>query len=198
MRTLILSTCMLLGLCSLPVLAQEGSDRPAGRSLEATAGNDALQVYYLSASTFSQPRSNLDYGLLLSSDRDFVGSASWMFRTNLNLVNRLRFRIGPKAYLAKLAQGNSGTFAVALGGDLRYELIRRLGIAVYGRAAYAPHVLMFGTPTNLSDFTAGVQVRFAPRLYALAGYRWLNFRYPGTPDDRVDDSVFLGMNWALL
>ena len=51
--------------------------------------------------------------------------------------------------------------------------------------------------TNVTDFTAGIQVRFAPRLYALAGYRWFNFKFPFGPDDRIDNSLFAGMKWDL-
>jgi hypothetical protein len=194
MRLPILSVVMLA--LAWSVQAQEPRE-DGGSALEATASNDALQLRYFSGAPLSQVKSHLDYGLLLSDNRDLVGSVAWMFATNLDLVPRLRFQIGPEAYLAKLAQDNSGAFAGALAGDLRYELIRRLGIALYGSAAYAPHVLVFGTPTNVTDFTAGIQVRFAPRLYALAGYRWFNFKFPSGPDDRIDNSLFAGMKWDL-
>ncbi len=178
------------------VWAQQ-APRDEGRSeVEATAGQDAIQLNYLSAAPLSQIRSDLDYGLLFSENRDLVGSAGLLFHTNINLVPHLRFNIGPEAYLAKLDTQNSGAFAVAISGNARYELIPRWGISAFGSAAYAPHVLMFGDARNVTDFSAGAEVRFAPRFYALAGYRWFNFKFPrGIPDDRIQNSVFVGLRW---
>jgi hypothetical protein len=191
----ILGALLLAG--ALPVQGQEIRDSSRSE-VEATASQDALQLDYLTAAPLRSVDSDIDYGLLFSDNRDLVGSAAWMFRTNLDVVPRLNFEIGPKGYLAKLNIENSGAFAVAVGGSLRYELIRRLGISVYGTAAYAPHVLMFGTANNVTDFSAGAQVRFAPRLYALAGYRWFNFKFPsGVSDDRIENSVFAGLRWDL-
>ncbi len=186
----------LLCIAAGPLLAQEPreDDRSA---IEAEAGNDALQMRSLTAAPVLPLKSDLDYGLLLSDSRDLVGTAAWMFDTNLNLVPRLHFNIGPEVYIAKLAEQNTGAFAVAVAGDARYELIRKLGLSAYGSAAYAPHVLMFGTPTNVTDFSAGVQVRFAPRLYAQAGYRWFDFKFPGAPDDKIQNGVFVGMRWDM-
>lgn len=196
MRKMISSTFGALVLAvAWPALAQEPRDGDLA-ALDANAGNDALQLRYLtSAPVLADIKSDLDYGLLLSDERDLVGSAAWLFDTHLNLVPGLRLNIGPEAYLAKLANQNTGAFAVAVAGEARYELIRRLGISAFGSAAYAPHVLMFGTPTNVTDFTAGAQVRFAPRLYAQAGYRWFTFKFPGAPDDRIQNGVFVGLRW---
>jgi hypothetical protein len=169
-----------------------------GSAVDVNAAQDALQLNYRTAAALNQIKSDLDYGLLISDNRDIVGSADWMFHTTLTLVPRLSFSIGPKLYLAKLNIQNSGAFAAAVNGDIRYDLIRRYGIAVFGSAAYAPHVLMFGSADNVTDFSAGIQIRFARRLYALGGYRWFNFKFPsGIPDDRIENSVFAGLRYDL-
>lgn len=186
----------LVCLAAGPLPAQELRD-DGQSAIEAESGNDALQMRYLSPASFMPLKSDLDYGLLLSDSRDLVGTAALMFDTNLNLVPRLHFSVGPEAYIAKLAEQNTGAFAVAVAGDARYDLIRKYGLSVYGSAAYAPHVLMFGTPTNVTDFSAGVQVRFAQRLYAQAGYRWFDFKFPGAPDDKIQNGVFVGLRWDM-
>ena len=55
-----------------------------------------------------------------------------------------------------------------------------------------------GLVPGLRYFIAGVQLRFAPRLYGLGGYRWFNFKFPsGIPDDHIENSVFAGLRWDL-
>jgi len=189
----------LLFLALLPSLAAAQEPRNTTRSeFEATAAQDAVQFNYLTTAPFQQVRSDFNYGVLFSDNRDLVGSAAWLLNTNIRPTSRLRFNIGPEAYLAKLNTGNSGAFAVALTANARYELVRRLNTSLYGSASYAPHVLMFGSANNVTDFSAGAEVRFAPRLSVLAGYRWFNFKFPGgVPDDQIQNSVFAGIRWDL-
>ncbi len=195
MRPLISVLIMMLG---LPMARSQEPRNTDPSELEVSAAQDAVQVDYLTTAPFQQVRSDFDYGVVISQNRDLVGSLAWLLDTDLRLVPRLRFNIGPKAYLAKLQTDNSGAFAVALSGTVRYELIRRLGISVFGSAAYAPHVLMFGSANNVTDFSAGAEIRFAPRLYALAGYRWFNYKFPGgVPDDRIENSLFAGLRWDI-
>jgi hypothetical protein len=178
--------------------------RPTGTTtaVEATGGNSVLQLRYLAPSPWKPAgggeRSDLDYGFLLSEDRDIIGSAALMFHTNLNLVPGLTINVGPQGYLALLSGLNkTDVFAVAFGADARYVLLPRWGIAAFGSAFYSPGVLTFGTAHNLYDFTAGAQVQFTPRLAGLAGYRWLKFTTVGEPDVRVQNEVFAGLRWRL-
>jgi hypothetical protein len=115
-------------------------------------------------------RSNLDYGVLFSESREFVGSAAWMLDTDLNVLPRLRLQVGPQGYLARLAEGQkTDVSAVALGANVRYDLIPRIGLAAFGSGFYSPRVLTFGSAHNLYDFTTGGAVRFASRLTGEAG-----------------------------
>lgn len=167
-------------------------------SAEATAGNSVLQLRYLTPSPITNMPGDLDYGFLLSEDRDIIASAALMFKTNLGIIPHLTFQIGPQAYLALLnAQQKTDVFALAIGGNARYELIPRWGVAAFGSAFYSPGVLTFGSAHNLYDFTAGGEIRAMPHLTILAGYRWFKFTTVGEPDVRVDDEVFVGLRWAL-
>lgn len=87
--------------------------------------------------------------------------------------------------------------AVALGANVRYELIRRIGLAAFGSSFYSPGVLTFGSAHNLYDFTAGGEVQFASRLTGLAGYRWLKFTLVNEPDEKVANELFAGLRWRL-
>lgn len=190
-----------LGICSLllaagAATAQEPRPPDTSSAVDATIGNSILQVRYLSESPIGPARTDLDYGLLLSENNDIIASVAMMFDTDLVQVPRLRFRIGPQAYLARLrAPTKTDFFALAGGANARYELIERLGLAVFGSGFYSPGVLTFGSAHNLYDFTAGAEIRFTSRLVGMAGYRWLKVTVVNAPSIRVQNEVFAGLRW---
>lgn len=184
--------------------AQEPRPNDTTTAIEAMGGNSVLQLRYLAPSPWEVTgpgRSDLDYGLLLSENRDIIGSAALMFHTNLDLVPGLALDVGPQGYLALLSAVNkTNIFAVAFGAAARYALpflSRRWGVAAFGSAFYSPGVLTFGSAHNLYDFSAGGEVQFTPRLAGLAGYRWLKVTTVGEPDVRVENEVFAGLRWRL-
>lgn len=192
----ILGFLLLLPITTLH--AQEPRPPGAASVVEATAGNSVLQLRYLTPSPLTGTRSDLDYGFLLTEDRDIIGSAALMFHTDLNLIPRLTIEVGPQGYLALLAaQQKTDVLAVAFGASARYELLPRWGIAAFGSGFYSPGVLTFGSAHNLYDFMAGAEVRFMPRLTGLGGYRWLKFTTVGEPDVRVQNEVFVGLKWRM-
>jgi hypothetical protein len=191
----------LLLVAGSAVHAQEPRSNDTTTAIEAMGGNSVVQLRYLAPSPWAvtgEGRSDLDYGFLLSENRDIIGSAALMFHTNLNLLPGLKIDIGPQGYLALLSGVNkTNVFAVAFGATARYMLIPRLGIAAFGGAFYSPGVLTFGSAHNLYVFSAGGELQFTPRLTGLAGYRWLKFTTVNEPDVRVQNEVFAGLRWRL-
>jgi hypothetical protein len=195
MRLYMTVICGLL-LAAGAARAQEPRLADTSGSVDATIGNSILQVRYLSPSPLGPARTDLDYGLLLSENNDIITSVAMMFGTDLDLVPRLQFRIGPQAYLARLvAAKKTDLFALAVGASARYVLIQRLGVAVFGSGFYSPGVLTFGSVHNLYDFTAGGEIRIASRLTGMAGYRWLKVTTVNAPDIKVANEVFGGLRW---
>ena len=193
--TIALLGCMLVGVRL--ATAQTPLGDPAERAAEATVGNDVLQLRYLGNSPLDGVRSNLDFGALITSDREFVASSAWLFDMDLP-ISRLRLQVGPRADLAWLATGSkTQVFSLAFHAAARFELIERLGLAVFGSGAYSPNVLTFGQAHNLYDFSAGGEIRIAGRLYALGGYRWFKFTLVNLPDERLVNEVFAGVRWQL-
>ena len=199
MRTLLALAGSLLLLPLATAHAQV--PRPPGTrtSLELMGGNHALQLRYLSPSPFAQVgNSDLDYGFLLSENRDIVGSAALMFHTHLHLLPRLTLDVGPQGYLALLSDiRKTDVFAVALGASARYGIVPRWHVSLFGSAFYSPGVLTFGSADDLYDLTAGARMRFTRHLAGLAGYRWLKFTTSGEPSVYVQNEVFVGLAWKL-
>jgi len=195
---------LILGILSLAAVgivhAQEPLPGDVGAAIEANGGNSVMQLRYLAPSPWeaSGARSDLDYGFLLSEDRDIIASTALMFHTDLHLLPGLTLNVGPQGYLALLnAVNKTDVFAAAFGADARYLLLPRWGIAAFGSAFYSPGVLTFGNAHNVYDFTAGAEVRLTSRLSGQAGYRWLKFTLVDEPDDRVQDELFAGLRWQL-
>src|SRR3569833_1257901 len=189
--------CVLLG--TTPAEAQTPLAQPGARAVDATIGNEVLQLRYLGAAPpLSGVGGNLDFGALLTESREFDATAAWMFDTNFVPLRRLRLQVGPRADLAWLATGSkTQVFALGISAAARYELIERLGLSAFGSAAYSPGVLTFGSAHNLYDFTAGAEIRLAGRLYALGGYRLFKFTLVNEPDERLTNEVFAGVRWQL-
>lgn len=196
LRTLALVFCALALVPLRCVCAQEPRPTGAGSAIEGAVGNEVMQLRYLTPAPVSQVRGDLDYGLLLSERRDVIASAALMVDTNLKVLPRMRLQIGPQAYLADLAAAQkTDVLALSLGANTRYEIIPRMGLAAFGSAFYSPGVITFGSAHNLYDFTAGAEIRVAPRIVALGGYRWLKFTTVNEPDVRVQNEVFAGLRW---
>ena len=194
--TVLFASCMLV--TATPVLAQTPLAETSEKAIDATAGNRVLQLRYYDHSPVSQLPGNLDYGLLLTENREFVLSAALMFDMDFVPVPRLHLQMGPQGNLAWLATGTkTNVFALAFGAGARYDLIERLGLSAFGSAAYSPGVLTFGQAHNMYDFTAGAEIRLAGRLYALGGYRWFKFTLVNEPDERLVNEVFAGVRWQL-
>lgn len=167
-------------------------------AVDAVAGNKILQLRYLGPSPLTDIGSNLDYGALLSENREFIASAALMFDTNFVPIERLRIQVGPQLNMAWLnGATKTDVFAAAVGASARYELNRQLGLSVFGSAFYSPGVLTFGNAHNMYDFTAGGEVRLAGRLFALGGYRWLKFTLVNEPNEKVSNELFAGIRWQL-
>jgi YfaZ precursor len=188
----------VLALAAQPLVAQTPIDVTTKSAVEAVIGNQVLQLRYLGQSPFSGIGSNLDYGALLTENREFIGSAALMFDTDIVPLSRLRLQVGPELSLAWLETGRkTQVAALSVGASVRYEILHRFGLSALGSAFYSPGVLTFGNAHNMYDFTAGAEARLGGRLYVLGGYRWLKFTLVDEPDEKVANELFAGVRWQL-
>jgi len=196
-----LNVVMMVGMLAAaitPAAAQTPLAQSTGSAVDAVVGNQVLQMRYLTGSPFAGLSGNMDFGALLTEDREFIGSAAMMFDTDIVPLPRLRLQVGPELNLAWLNAGQkTDVFAASLGVNARYELIRRLGLSAFGSAFYSPGVLTFGSAHNMYDFTAGAEVKVSNRLFVMGGYRWLKFTLVNEPDEKVANELFAGVRWQL-
>jgi hypothetical protein len=178
-------------------MAQQASDRAVERSVELALSDQTAQLRYRAPTDIGgQPRSETSYAVFLSEDRDIVASAALLFGTELNL-GPLQIQLGPQAYAALLDEENNDVFALAIGAQVRYDLVRSRGIAIVGGAYWSPDVLTFGQADNITDFMARAEMRFADRVIGFAGYRWFRLDLLDRVDRDLQNEVFAGINWQL-
>jgi hypothetical protein len=88
--------------------------------------------------------------------------------------------------------------ALSVGADVRYLLIRDLGLAVAGQAFYAPDILTFGSADKLTDLSARVEISVAPRVLVFGGMRWFEFDLTeGGGERTLQEELFVGFGYRL-
>lgn len=168
-----------------------------GSAGEIALSDESLQLRYLqmlaSSEAGSEP-SELGFGLYLNENRDIVASANYYVAASRLRFNRLTFKAGPIAYAAMLNTENTDVFAMALGGEVRFEFLRRQGLDIVVRGAYAPDILTFGAADNLWDLVARVELPLADRITGFGGYRL--FEIDALEGEReLEESLHLGLRY---
>jgi hypothetical protein len=86
-------------------------------------------------------------------------------------MNRLNILVGPVAYAALLSEENTDVFALGLGAEARYRLLRNPEVTIVGRAIYAPDILTFGAADNVWDVIGRAEVPITDRVTGFGGFR---------------------------
>lgn len=188
-QTAVLASCMLACLASGAAQAQE--ERPANGELMLT--DESLQLTYVTGSEgIGVDNGELQFGGFLNEQRDIVASAALLVDANRLRYERFEVSLGAKSYAALLGDADEDIFAIAVGGEARFELLRRSNVELVGRGWYAPDILTFGTGDRMYDVSAHIELPLTNHVTGLAGYRY--FKTNGIIDDTVlENSVFLGI-----
>lgn len=190
---------LFLGLMivALNIQAQE-EDFSRRSTAELQLSNDTLQLRYIgSGDTVGVGGSRLTGAFFLSEERDIVLSAGLLFPADFN-IDRLTLSFGPQLYAALLEEENNDVMAISVGADVRYLLIRSMGLAVAGQAFYAPDILTFGSADKLMDLSARVELNVAPRMLVFGGMRWFEFDLTeGGGERTLQEEIFVGFGYRL-
>lgn len=164
---------------------------------EIALSDDSIQLRYVlpsSASVVGGEPSELGFGLFLNENRDIIATADYYVEARRLRFNRLTFKAGPVAYAAMLNTENTDIFGVALGAEVRFEFLRRQGLDLVGKVAYAPDILTFGAADNLWDVIGRVELPLTDSMIGFAGYRLFEIELlEGTRE--VEESLHVGVRY---
>lgn len=175
--------------------AQEAS--PSSASGEMAFSEDSLQLRYIQPRV--QPNANIEsgelgFGLFLNETRDFVASSNYYVEANRLRFNRLSIKAGPVAYAALLSTINTDVFALALGAEARYLLLRNPRVTIVGQAAYAPDILTFGSADNMFDVVVRAEIPLTDRVIGFGGYRQFEMDLLEGRTE-LEESIHLGLRY---
>ncbi|MGH8195028.1 MAG: hypothetical protein ACREQ8_11595 [Woeseiaceae bacterium] len=164
---------------------------------EVALSDDSIQLRYAvpsSASAVGSEPSELGFGLFLNENRDIVANADYYVEARRLRFNRLTFKAGPVAYAAMLNTENTDVFGIAVGAEVRFEFLRRQGLDVVGKVAYAPDILTFGAADKVWDVIGRVELPLAENMVGFAGYRLFEIDLlEGTQE--IEESLHLGLRY---
>jgi hypothetical protein len=167
---------------------------------EIALSNDTLQLRYIGREGAVGNGGQIDGSFFLSEDRDIVLSAGVLFAAdlpdNLDVGRRLTLHFGPQVYAALLEEENNDVLAMSVGAEARFVLNRSMGLAVAGRAFYAPDILTFGSADSLTDLSARAELQIGPQLLAFGGMRWFEFDLTeGGGERTLQEELFFGVGY---
>lgn len=184
-------------ICANVVHAQQARKTAPPRALELALSQQTAQVRYLDSTTIAgQANSEVAYAIFLSEDRDVVGSAGVMMNTDLDF-GPLEVKLGPQAYAGLLQDENNDVFALAIGVQLRFNLIPERDIALTGSAFYSPDVLTFGSADNLKDYMVRAEIRLGKRVEGFVGFRRFELDLIERQKRKLQNEVFVGLTYEL-
>ncbi|MBA3565035.1 MAG: hypothetical protein H0W33_13720 [Gammaproteobacteria bacterium] len=181
--------CLVAWLASSPAQAQDETP-PQG---EVMLTDESIQLTYITdGGGIGVENGELQVGGFLNEQRDIVGSAALLVEATRLRYRRFEVSFGPKAYAALLGDADEDIFSIAVGGEVRFDLLRRSGVDLVAQGWYAPDILTFGTGDRMYDLSGMVELPLTERVTGFAGYRY--FKVNGIIDDTVlENSVFLGI-----
>ena len=174
--------------------AQETTARAYG---EIAISEDSVQLRYIRPNV--QPAENVEtgqlgFGLFLNEERDIVASTNYYVEATRLRINRLSFMVGPVAYAALLSEENQDVFALALGAEARFRLLRNPRVDLVGQAVYAPDILTFGSADNVWDVVGRAEIPITDRVTGFGGFRLFEIDLVQGKTE-LEESVHLGLRY---
>jgi hypothetical protein len=187
------------GLDEPPVAEQWPGVRIHQLELEGTESTITVR-YLTSGGRIGLEGTELGLGVLVSTDRDIIGSARLLAPDLLEafLPPNVTLRLGGKAMMALLDDPSDEVFSIGPGVEARVALpiLEGTPVAGVGEVYYAPDILTFGEASRMFEFAGRVEVQFLANTVGFVGYRRLEFDRD-TGDDTIVNNVMFGLRFAL-
>ncbi|GAB1231625.1 YfaZ family protein [Ferrigenium sp. UT4] len=165
-------------------------------TLDINLSNSAAQFKYGVPSGIAG-KSSLFASFLYNDDNDAMADAGLLVLNEEGSVPGLTLGIGAKAVAAslnKVAPSRKFVSAVALGGQVRFEVPADRRFAVVGEYHYAPSIISFGDVNHFSQLAVRGEFSISPLTQAYIGYRDSKFNLDkGLPTADLENGAHIGI-----
>lgn len=198
--------------CSLPVLADGGSDENAKdlveesftaapvdqRTFELYASDKTAQGRYdRDSSMLNMENGRVHGSFLYNEERDLVFTAGLNMDVEPDFMKGVIFSVGTRGYAALLSAENSDAIAISVGLEAQYTLpLKKFPLHFEAAVYYAPDIFTFGQSDRVLDWQGRVGLAITETMDAFVGLRYLEFdTRPGSK--KLDNKVHIGVRWTL-
>jgi hypothetical protein len=165
-----------------------------GASLDINLSDTSVQVRYASVVGGStMGRTEGSFGFVYNEDENFVIDAALLVVDVAgSKTPGLEIGVGPKLYYGEGMRGNS--FAMGLGGTLRYKFaaLPRVNFGVLG--FYGPGIVTFGDADSMYEVGAHIGYELLPTADVYIGYRNISFDFD-LGKESVDETGMIGLRF---
>lgn len=165
--------------------AQEGeavagtADPDPNQSIDILLSNKTIEGRYLrDVDLFGKEKQRLFLGGYLNTDNSFQftgGLSTEVLKDFTPLGSNLKFALGSRLYISRLASPSNNVFGLGFGGGWNFtfpEKIIKLPLSLRGNYYFAPEVLTSGTDQDILDFDIlEAQLDLTENLAGIFGFR---------------------------
>ena len=170
------------------------------RQIELAVTDDTLQGKFLTdAAIVGLGGNTIGLGILISDDRDIVGSGEFLLDGLLRdlLPDLLQLSVGARGLVGLLDDPDDDVVGIAPGVAARLRLpVGGPPMYVAGDFFYAPDILTFGDADQVMDFNVRYELEFLESTTGFVGYRLLDFDRESGGDDEIVDTLNVGLRFA--
>lgn len=177
--------CLAIGALPQGLNAQEAAG-------EIALSDESVDLGYIQS--LARSGTEVGFGIFWDENRDLVLTGNYYVEAERLRFDRLTFKFGPVGYAAMLSAENTDVFSIAVGAEVKFELLPRQGVEIVAEVAYAPDILTFGAADKLWDVTGRVQMPLTDRITGFAGYRQFEIDLlQGTAE--LEEGLHLGIRY---
>ena len=155
-----------------------------GRSIELDLHNKALGFNYENSDSILIKGMGVEAGFLMrESERPLLHLGLSVAGKNMSENGTFDINLGGRFYNSDLMN------AIALGGNVRFSPMNRVGLSAH--LYFAPDITTFGDGNGMTDFMLRADYQVIPQAFAYIGHRSINVKLAG-PDAKIDDDFHIG------
>ena len=175
------------------LLAASSAAMAGGLEFQLGSHTAQLRAYFSSINTLGYSGGDVSVGGFVNSRDDFLGNIRLTVQGLAAGESPLSFGLGVSAYGGTIHQPAVDTWAIAIGGLIKYTIPYRMPMSVVLEGFYAPDITSYSQSKNFSDVSLDYRIEVTPGATAYVGYRLLQSNLIGFGTYKFDNALHAGI-----